>query len=162
MIKAPIDLQDLRRRLYAKVKVDRHGALSAPWPRLEEVECSVVVRRAWTLQGVQDPEAASEDSVSSTIGFITLGTKRSGERCVGNPHAAFDVEGAGNGVTVRSTRARTGKPGRQTRPRPHAPPRQPSTLPGSRAMTDRNPESMLTWELAPICAPTPLAKGELR
>ncbi len=47
-----------------------------------------------------------------------------------HPHAAFDVAGAGNGVTVGSTRARTGKPGTQTRPRPHGPPRQPSTLPG--------------------------------
>ena len=39
------------------------------------------------------------------------------------------MAGAGNGVTVGSTRARTGKPGTQTRPKPHGPPRQPSTLP---------------------------------
>jgi hypothetical protein len=45
-------------------------------------------------------------------------------------HAAFDEAGDGNGVTVGSTRARTGKPGKQTRPRPHGPPRQLSTLPG--------------------------------
>jgi hypothetical protein len=35
-----------------------------------------------------------------------------------------------NGVTVGSTRARTGKPGIQTRPRPNGQPRQLSTLPG--------------------------------
>ena len=34
-----------------------------------------------------------------------------------HPHAAFEVAGAGNGVTVGSTRARTGKPGIQPRPR---------------------------------------------
>ena len=47
-----------------------------------------------------------------------------------HPPAAFDVAGAGNGVTVGSTRARTGKPGIRTRSKPHGPPRQPSTLPG--------------------------------
>ncbi len=52
-----------------------------------------------------------------------------GERSAGNPPAAFEVAGAGNGVTVGSTRARTGKPGIQTRPEPYGPPRQPSTLP---------------------------------
>ena len=54
-----------------------------------------------------------------------------GRSCARNSPAAFDVERAGNGVTVGPTRARTGKPGIQTRPRPHGPPRQPSTLPGS-------------------------------
>jgi hypothetical protein len=44
-------------------------------------------------------------------------------------HSPRMLTGAGNGVTVGSTRARTGKPGTQTRPRPHGPPRQPSTLP---------------------------------
>ena len=49
-----------------------------------------------------------------------------------HPLAAFEVAGAGNGVTVRSTRARMGKPGIQTRPEPHGLPRQPSTLPPCR------------------------------
>ncbi len=35
-----------------------------------------------------------------------------------HPPAAFEVAGAGHGVTVGSTRARTGKPGIQTRSRP--------------------------------------------
>ncbi len=48
-----------------------------------------------------------------------------------HPLAAFEVAGAGNGVTVRSTRARMGKPGIQTRPEPHGLPRQPSTLPAT-------------------------------
>jgi len=42
-----------------------------------------------------------------------------------------EVAGAGNGATDAPKRARRGKPGTQTRPRPHGPPRQPSTLPAS-------------------------------
>jgi hypothetical protein len=49
----------------------------------------------------------------------------------GNPHAAFEMEGAGNGVAVASRRARTGKLGQQTRRRLQGPPRQTSTLPRS-------------------------------
>ncbi len=49
------------------------------------------------------------------IGPIKLDAKHTGKRSAGNPHAAFDVEGAGNGVTVGSTRARRGKPRTQTR-----------------------------------------------
>ncbi len=64
------------------------------------------------------------------IGLITFGAKWTGERSAGKPHAAFEVAGAGNGVTVGSLRARKGKPGTQTRPRPNGPPRQPSILPG--------------------------------
>ena len=70
------------------------------------------------------------ESALHEIGLITLGAKRAGECSAGNPHAAFDEAGAGNGVTVGPTRARMGKPGRQTRPQPHGPPRQLSTLPG--------------------------------
>jgi hypothetical protein len=54
------------------------------------------------------------------------------KRTEGNPFFIEEVvEGAGNGVTVGSIRARTGKLGIQTRPKPHGPPRQPSTLPGT-------------------------------
>ncbi len=41
-----------------------------------------------------------------------------GEGCAGNPHAADEVAGAEIGEPVGSTRARTGKPGTQTRPEP--------------------------------------------
>ena len=51
MIKPPIDLQDLRRRIYAKAKAE-------------------------------DP--------------ITLGAKRTGKPGAGEPHAGFDVAGAGD------------------------------------------------------------------
>jgi hypothetical protein len=44
------------------------------------------------LQG----SVADAESRSSTIGRITLEVKQTGERSAGNPHAAFDVAGAGN------------------------------------------------------------------
>ena len=41
---------------------------------------------------------AADESSSNTIGPINLDTKCAGARSAGNPHAACDVEGAGNGV----------------------------------------------------------------
>ena len=46
---------------------------------------------------------------------ITLDAKRAGARSAGNPHAACEVAGIGNGITDDPTRARRGKPRRQTR-----------------------------------------------
>src|SRR6516164_4801251 len=47
----------------------------------------------------------------STIGPITLEVKQTGERSAGNPHAAFDVAGAGNVARSRwcDTRKRKGE-----------------------------------------------------
>ena len=50
------------------------------------------------------------------IGLINLEVKCAGARSAGNPHAACDVEGVGNGATERPKRARKGKPWIQTRP----------------------------------------------
>ena len=58
---------------------------------------------------------ASDDSVSSMMGPITLGAKRAGKRRAGNPHAAFEEAGAGNGATEIPKRARRGKPRIRTR-----------------------------------------------
>ena len=44
------------------------------------------------------------------IGLITLDEKCAGARSAGNPHAACEAEGTGNGVTDHPTRARRGKP----------------------------------------------------
>ena len=51
----------------------------------------------WLSSTAYGPTA---ESCSSTIGHITLGMKQTGERSAGNPHAAFEVAGAGN-VTKR-------------------------------------------------------------
>ena len=58
---------------------------------------------------------ALDESSSSVIGPITLGEKCAGKRSAGNPHAAFEVAGTGNGATARPMRARRGKPRIQTR-----------------------------------------------
>ena len=52
---------------------------------------------------------ATGESNSNSIGPITLGEKCAGARSAGNPHAACEVAGAGNGVTVHPTRARRRK-----------------------------------------------------
>ena len=70
MIKAPVNLQDLRHRLYVKAKA---------------------------------------------IGPITLDAKCAGVRSAGNPHAACDAAGAGDGATASPIRARRGKSRTQTR-----------------------------------------------
>jgi hypothetical protein len=62
------------------------------------------------------------------IGPITLDAKCAGARSAGNPHAACDVEGAGNGATDSANRARRGKPWIQTSACPDGLPRQLSTL----------------------------------
>jgi len=63
------------------------------------------------------------------IGPITLDAKCAGARSAGNPHAACDVEGAGNGATDTANWARRGKPWIQTSVCPDGLPRQLSTLP---------------------------------
>ena len=49
------------------------------------------------------------------IGLINLDVKCVGARSAGNPHAACDEAGAGNGITVNPTRARRRKLRIQTR-----------------------------------------------
>src|SRR5260370_39696182 len=58
------------------------------------VRISAAVQR---LQG----SLANTESRSSTIGPITLEVKQTGEGSAGNPHAAFDVAGAGNRARAR-------------------------------------------------------------
>ena len=50
-------------------------------------------------------------STTRSIVLITLAVNLPGERSGGKPHGAFDVEGAGNGVTDDPKRARQGNPG---------------------------------------------------
>ena len=52
-----------------------------------------------------------------SIGHITLRWKCAGARSAGKPHAACDVAGAGNGLTVRLVRHSHRKRGETDRPR---------------------------------------------
>ena len=67
--------------------------------RLEEVESAVAVSAPGLVQQLPGTTATAE-SAPSTLGLITLGMKRAGKRSAGNPHAAFDVAGAGNVAMV--------------------------------------------------------------
>src|SRR5512135_701323 len=49
---------------------------------------------------------------------ITLGVKRAGEPCAGNPHARFDWAGGGDGPTAMAKRARSWKRPIHAKPAP--------------------------------------------
>ena len=102
MIKAPIDLQDLRPRLYVKAKTETSWRLTAPRLRLAAVASPMAI-----------PAVAG--SGANMLSLINLEMKCAGTRSAGNPHAACDVAGAGNGITNIPRRARRGKPRIQTR-----------------------------------------------
>lgn len=63
------------------------------------------VSRTGVVLRLQDTILLTE-SVSSTIGQVSFDTKVLGERSAGNPHAAFDVAGAGNGRLSYRARSR--------------------------------------------------------
>ena len=108
MIKASGSLQDLRSGRYGKRKAERSWHCA---------EASV------GSGGVADGESGSD-----RIGLINLVAKCAGARSAGNPHAACEVAGAGNGATDTAKRARRGKPRKQPSRRPDGPPRQFPTL----------------------------------
>ncbi len=101
MIKAPIDLQDLSQGIYIKGKA--------------ELSWSSCVRISVGRSGVGLGRRPTVESDSDLIGPINLDAKCAGKRSAGNPHAAFEEAGAGNGATDIPTRARRGKPRTQTR-----------------------------------------------
>ena len=80
----------------------------------------MAVRHAGPVWALSSPssQAATVESAPGLIGRITLGMKRAGVRSAGNPHAAYDVAEAGNGV-----KGRTEAPGDGESLRPTATPR---------------------------------------
>ncbi len=64
---------------------------------MEEVEYGGTICKVRFVQQLSNHlEQAPSESAPQLLGRITHDTKRSGERSVGNPHAPFDVAGAGN------------------------------------------------------------------
>ena len=125
MIKASGSLQDLRSGLYGKRKTEwswRHAKAS-------DGRGGVVDGRSGHLD-LGDGSRTVLESDSNRIGPINLAAKCAGARSAGNPHAACEVAGAGNGATELAKRARRGKPRTQPSQRPDGPPRQFPTLPG--------------------------------
>ena len=105
MMKAPSSLQDLRPGLYGMRKAER----AQLWAK------SSVGRGGVVDGGSGHPDRgvgsrAVNESGSDRIGHINRAAKCAGARSEGNPHAACEVAGAGNGVTDTATRARRGKP----------------------------------------------------
>ena len=102
-----------------------------------------------------------------SIGHITLRGKCAGARSAGKPHAACDVAGAGNGLTVRLVRHSHRKRGETDRPRlrstapaldPTALARVPAVLRTSRAASPLHATLYATHEredgaLHPNCPP---------
>ena len=93
MIKAPIDLQDLSRGIYAGRKVEPSGP-----------------------GGVGGGRGPTAESAAALVGPISLGVKRAGERSAGNPPAPFEVAGVGDGFTAGLVRHSQRKRGATDRP----------------------------------------------
>ncbi len=103
---------------------------TAPRLWMATMEPILAVPDVGTLQGVpRELLAAKDGSRAMRIGLISVDAKCAGARSEGNPHAACEVAGTGNGATDTAKRARRGKPRIQPSQCPDGPPRQFSTLP---------------------------------
>src|ERR1039458_5597494 len=92
------------------------------------MEEAMVLYRARFVQQLLGPvHEASAESCPGTIGHITLDAKQTGTRSAGNPHAACDEAGIGNGFTVRILRHSQGNREHQLG-WTYGAPRQSSTL----------------------------------
>jgi len=75
----------------------------------------MALRRTRPMQGLSgSATGGGAASQSSMTGHINFDRKQAGKPSAGNPHAGFDAAGAGNEATVGATRARKGKPWKQT------------------------------------------------
>jgi hypothetical protein len=63
------------------------------------------IRGTEAVQRLSGSSCNCAKSTSGTIGPITPGTKQTGKRSAGKPHAAFDVAGAGNVTMVPGLRS---------------------------------------------------------
>ena len=113
MTKSPITLQELRRRIYVKAKAEKSWRFFAPRFRLEAMD----VRDCRTVRLPSSISRRFAERRPGSIGHITLRGKCAGARSAGKPHAACDVAGAGNGLTVRLVRHSHRKRGETDRPR---------------------------------------------
>jgi hypothetical protein len=75
----------------------------------------MVVRKPGVVQQLPDKVLPGTESTASLIGHINFDMKATGERNAGNPHVAFEVAGAGNGMMEDSKRARNRKRGHKPR-----------------------------------------------
>src|SRR5258708_33284057 len=89
------------------------SAVSITAPRAKAIRLYVRMLRSDRASAGNDGVGRAE-SRPSRIGLISLDMKQMGERSAGNPHAAFDVAGAGKRA-ARRVLGRSGRP--SARPR---------------------------------------------
>ena len=85
MTNMPINLHELRRRIYAKAKAEK--ALDGTGG----VKIGCTIRKS---------DTSNLESAAVPIGLINLGAKLAGKPGAGKLHAGFDVAGVGNAVMV--------------------------------------------------------------
>src|SRR5271165_4936193 len=125
LITAPGYLQDQNRKICAVAKA-------------EEAERGGVGRRF-----------CSAESLLGWIGPISHGPKQTGERSAGNPHATFDVAGAGNVIMAAGMRAVAKAVEHPPEPKVGAPVPDPTALDGSGS----------TWHIAGHQLNLPVIRG---
>jgi hypothetical protein len=101
MIKAPVRLQDLRRRIYVKAKADMFCGFRSGNFRASAGGGGVGgVCRSPTAARQLSGSASFSESRSGKIGHISFGAKQTRKPSAGNLHAGFDEAGTGNQLTV--------------------------------------------------------------
>ena len=75
----------------------------------------MVVQKPGVVQQLPDKVLPGTESTADLIGHINFDMKATGERSAGNPHATFEVAGAGNGMMENPKRARNRKRGHKPR-----------------------------------------------
>jgi hypothetical protein len=101
MIKAPIILQDLRRRIYVEAKAEMFCGFRTGNFRASAGSGGVGMgcRTPYRCVAAVGYSIFSE-SLSGEIGHISLGVKQTRKPSAGNLHAGFDAAGTGNQLTV--------------------------------------------------------------
>ena len=75
----------------------------------------MVVQKPGVVQQLPVKVLPGTESTASLIGHINFDTKATGERSAGNPHATFEVAGAGKGMMDDPKRALNRKRGNKPR-----------------------------------------------
>ncbi len=154
MIKASSNLQDPRRGLYGKRKAEW------PWRHAQASDGSGgVVDGGSGHSDLGVGSTSVDESGSERISLINLVAKCAGARSAGNPHAACEVAGAGNGATDKAKRARRGKPRIQPSQRPDGPPRQFPTRPTKFSIGTGSPWTFEFRDLTGLIQPFDLRTG---
>ena len=118
MTKAPISLQDLRRRLYVKVKAEGSGRQNVSTSAGSGGAGNGCTTRLDSFRSTAFPIGSCSRQSLQSDRSISFAVKCAGARSAGNPHATCDAAGVGNGAMAIPKRARRGKPRTQAKEEP--------------------------------------------